>query len=52
MGTDALDVPDTWGRLPQGGPSDYGAKAVVMSKRGVVIPTPVGGYAGGGAGDD
>ena len=52
MGPDDLDGLDPQGRLPQGGPSDYGAKAVVMSKRGVVIPTPVGGYAGGGAGDD
>ena len=46
MGTDALDVPDTWGRLPQGGSSDYGATAMVMIRQGVVLPTPVGVYSG------
>ena len=52
MVPDALDVPDPWGRPPQSGASDYGATAVVMSRRRVVLPTPGGGYAGGGDGDD
>ena len=52
MGPDALDGPDPKGCPPQGGPSDYGASAVVMSRQGVVLTTPGGGYAGGGSGDD
>ena len=52
VGPDALGGPDPWGRPPQCGPSDYGATSVVMNRLGVVLPTPGGGYEGGGAGDD
>ena len=52
MGPDALDGPDPQDCPPQGGPSNCGAKSVVMNWWGVVLSTPGRGYVGGGAGDD
>ena len=52
VGPDDLYGPDPRGCPPQGGQSDYWASAVVMSQRGVVLLSPGGVYAGGGAGDD
>ena len=49
VGPDDPECPDPWILPPQGGTSSDGAISMETSRKGVVIPTPRGGYAGGRA---